>query len=40
MKKARAGHDLLVLNRSLLLAVEGDEVGETIEEYTALSKRR
>ena len=32
MKKARAGHDLL--NGSLLLAVEGDEVGETIEEYT------
>ena len=34
MSKARAGHDLLVLNGFLLLAVGGDEVGETIEEYT------
>ena len=32
MNKARAGHDLLVLNGSLL-AVGGDEEGETIEEY-------
>ena len=33
MKKARAGHDLLVLNGSLL-TMEGDEVGETTKEYT------
>ena len=45
MNKARAGHDLLVLNGSLL-DVGGDEEGETIEEYNVagdtfgLSKRR
>ena len=32
MNKARAGHDLFVLNGSLL-DVGGDEEGETIEEY-------
>ena len=33
MNMAKAGHDLLVLNGSLL-TMEGDEVGETIKEYT------